>query len=211
MAQKVIVLIGDVVASRKIKERTIFDRTLSKTIETLNQNTYTLSPYTITIGDEIQAVFDRADTLLHDVAFILAAIYPEKMRFSFGVGELITPINPDQAIGMDGPAFYGARDGIDELKRAGHLLDICGEGIPHLNLLRQTLFLISYNMSKWNKTRLQVLTMQLKHLPVKEIAARIGFSDKAVYKSIRAGALDVIIELFKEIEAILNEHLDSLK
>lgn len=212
MVQKVIVLIGDVIASRKIHERAAFDSILLETLDTLNQqNPHILSPYTITIGDEIQAVFSRADALLSDVVSIMAAIHPEKMRFSFGVGTLIKPVNPVQAIGMDGPAFYEARDGIEELKKTTNLLTIGGDDIPRIHLLRRMLFLISHRMHKWHKTRFRVMAILQSGTPVKEIAARLGISDQAVYKNIQAGALDVIIDLFKEIEAILNKHLDSGK
>ena len=34
----------------------------------------------------------------------------------------------DQALGMDGPAFYRARDGIDQLKDSGDLIRL--EGLP---------------------------------------------------------------------------------
>jgi hypothetical protein len=212
MVQKVIVLIGDVVASRKIRERAAFDGILLETLDVLNQrNAHILSPYTVTIGDEFQAVFSRVDALLSDVVSIMAAVHPKKIRFSFGVDTLIKPINPLRAIGMDGPAFYEARDGIVKLKKTKNLLAVGGENIPRIPLLRQVLFLISHRMGKWHKTRFQVMAMLQRGTPVKEIAARLGISDQAVYKNIQAGALDVIIELFKEIEAILNEHLDSGK
>ncbi|MCJ7626449.1 MAG: SatD family protein [Anaerolineaceae bacterium] len=212
MTQKVVVLIGDVVGSRKIHERDAFDNILSETLDILNcQNPHILSPYTITIGDEIQAVFSRADDLLSDVISIMAAIHPQKMRFSFGIGTLINPVNPIRAIGMDGPAFHDARDGIMALKKTTNLLAIDGVDIPRIHLLRQMLFLISHRMRKWHKTRFQVMAMLQRGTPVKEIAALLDVSDQAVYKNIQTGALEVINELFIEIEAILNEYLDSEK
>jgi len=206
LTYKFIVVIGDIVLSRKIKDRVSFDEIMLNTMEELNQhNPGILSPYTLTIGDEIQAVFKEASSLFHDAISILTAIYPGKMRFSFGVGELTKPINPERAIGMDGPAFYNARVGIGLLKKTTDLFYISGEDIPHLNLLRQILTLISFHMSKWNRTRLQTLMMLQDRVCVKEIAARLQISDKAVYKTISAGNLDVIIQLFNNIETILNE------
>jgi hypothetical protein len=201
---KTIALIGDIVASRRISKRTIFDEMLLDTLNRLNrQNPNILSPYTL-IGDEIQAVFSSADFLFHDTISILATIHPEKMRFSFGVGTLVTPINPEQAIEMDGPAFHNARDGVEELKKVGYLFNIVGEDIPNLNLLRQTLFLLSHNMDRWKRTRLQALAMLQKDLSVKEIAAKLHISDKAVYKTIDVGALDIVIALFGEVQDALN-------
>lgn len=120
LADRVIVVIGDIVASRKIKERVSFDQVLLNNLAELNaQNLRILSLFIIT-----------------------------------------------------------------------------GEDIPHLNLLQQTFSLISHNLSKWNRTRLQILWMLQKNLSVKEIAAKLHISDKAVYKTVDVGALKVIIQLF---------------
>jgi hypothetical protein len=206
MTDRIVVLIGDIVLSRKIKDRVSFDSILMSTLNKLShQNPAILSPYTLTIGDEIQAVFNRASFLFHDAVSILAATNPEKMRFSIGVGVLNKPINPELAIGMDGPAFYNARDGIGLLKKTSDLFYISGDDIPHLDLLRQTLSLISSNMIKWNKTRLQTLEMLQENVSVKEIATRLQISDRAVYKTLNAGALEVIGQIFKDIEKILDE------
>jgi hypothetical protein len=203
-----VVLIGDIVLSRKIEDRNSFDEVLLDTMGKLShQNPAILSPYTLTLGDEIQAVFSRAGSLFSDAISILSAIYPEKMRFSISLGALTKPINPKQAIGMDGPAFYNARDGIESLKKTGHLFDVSGDGIPHLDLLRQTLSLISLNMGKWNKTRFRTFVLMQKNVSVKEIAVELQISDKAVYKTINAGGLEVISRLFQDIEEILDESI----
>ena len=84
MTNKVIVVIGDVVSSRKIKERVTFDRELQEKMAARTAyNDFILSPYTLTLGDEIQAVFSQADFLFNDAIAILSSIYPEKMRFSY--------------------------------------------------------------------------------------------------------------------------------
>jgi hypothetical protein len=207
LAEKRIALVGDVVASREISKRVVFDETLLDTMRRLNErNPHILSPYTL-IGDEIQAVFSRADSLFSDAISILSAIHPERMRFSFGIGTLVKPINPQQAIEMDGPAFHNARDGVEALKKTGHLLNIVGQDIPHLNLMKQALYLVSHNMDKWNRTRLHTLAMLQQGLSVKEIADSLHISDKAVYKTREAGALRVIMRLLGEATDILNESM----
>ena len=208
MENKKLVLIGDIVSSRKISERISFDKKLLQTLDELNQrNSLIISPYTLTIGDEIQAVFEDAESVFHDAISILSAIYPQKMRFSLGVGAIIKPINTEQAIGMDGPAFHFARDGIDAMKKSGYLFQLSGENIPHFSLHQHALFLISHNIARWNKTRLLVLEMLLNKLPVKSIAANLHISEQAVYKTINTGALEIIISLFTEIETTLSRCL----
>jgi len=210
MPDKLLVVIGDIVHSRIIKERVAFDAKLQGMLSTLNaRNESILSPYTVTIGDEIQAVFRTADHLFRDAIVILASIYPQKMRFSYGVGTLITPINPNQAIGMDGLAFYTARDGIEHLKKSGDLFHISGEGIPDLRLLQSCLQLVSYQIKDWKPNRLQTLMFLQENIPVKVIAEKLNVSDQAIYKTINAGGLEVIMQLFDEISKHLNQGLKT--
>lgn len=209
MEERVIALVGDVVASREITERVAFDQALLRVLRELSdRNPGILSPYTL-IGDEIQAVFGRADLLFSDAVSILSAIHPERMRLSFGVGTLVTPINPDQATEMDGPAFHHARDGVNELKESHYLLHLAGEGIPHLRLLQQILFFVSHHMDAWNENRFRTLAMLQRDLPVKEIAAELQISEQAVYKTIQVGALKVIMPLFAEVEDVINQSLSD--
>jgi hypothetical protein len=209
MSDKKIALIGDVVASRRIKPRVDFDKRLVETLQVLNRHTPNLlSPYTLTIGDEIQALFAQAGTLFHDAVTILATIYPWRMRFCFAVGELVTPVNPAQAIGMDGPAFHLARAGIIDLKKQGVLFTVRGE-IPHHALLNNALALISHNLLKWNDTRLRVLAYLMEAQAVKQIADTLTVSEQAVYKNINAGALEQVVALFRQVEAALNLSLEG--
>lgn len=204
----VIALIGDISESRKVKNRDELQRKLRAALEEVNRdNPALLSPFTITLGDEFQAVYRNADRLFRDLWTILLKIFPQKVRFSLGMGILTTEINPRQAIGMDGPAFYHARSGIQELKKSGYLFRIVGDGIPHLNLLNQTLNLISHQSSNWSKNRLKILIGLLEGKNASALAQELSISRVAVYKNINAGALEVICELGSEISEILNRRL----
>jgi hypothetical protein len=186
-----------------------FDERLVTCLTRLSdRNPHILSRYTL-IGDEVQAVYSGAASLFRDAVTILATIHPVKMRFSYGVGTLIKPINPEQAIEMDGPAFYRARDGVNELKEAGYLFTVVGADVPQVGLVKEALVLVSHEMDEWNKNRLRTLAMRQEDMPVKEIADVLGISDQAVYKTIDAGAVDVIIRLFEEIEGALDAGLET--
>ena len=207
LTEKRVALVADIVGSRKIQERITFDGRLVKCLKDLsNRNPHILSPYTL-IGDEIQAVFSGGNLLFRDAASILSTIHPVKMRFSYGVGTLIKPINPEQAVEMDGPAFYRARDGVNLLKETGYLFTVVGEDVPRVDLVREALNLVSHEMEEWNENRLRTLAMRQEGVAVKEIANELGISDKAVYKTIDAGALDVIMRVFDEIESAVETSL----
>jgi len=204
-----IAVIADIVASRAIKDRPLIQKQLGEVLAALNARSESgiLSPYTITLGDEFQAVFSTADSLFRDAFTILAALYPVRVRFSFGVGTIDTPINFWQAIGMDGPAFHHAREGIEELKRIRGSFDVNGVETPDQGLLKHSLALASHVTRKWNRKRLAVFLQLHDRVPVKTIADTVRLSDKAVYKSIDHGALRIILRLLEEITTLLNTQL----
>lgn len=205
-----IVLIADLIGSRNVQERGDLQITLSETLERLNRrNPDIASPYTLTLGDEFQVVLNQADHLFHDITSLLATITPELARFSISVGEITTPLNPKQAIGMDGPAFYRARDELETLKKGRGLFTLSGVSSDCLRLANLSLNLVAHNVRKWNPTRIQVLDRLYAHSPVSEIAQALQLSDKAIYKNIDAGELEQVMETFKEAERLINQAVDG--
>ena len=205
-----IAVIGDIVSSTKIADRDQVQKKLVGVIRLLNHSNSALdSPYTITLGDEFQAVLSKGDDIFLDAVSILEALHPEKVRFSFGIGTLSTALNREQAIGMDGPAFHNARSAMRGLKRTRHLFRIVGIGDPCSELINQSLCLISHAARNWKKNRLQILRMLGDEIPVKNIASMLGLSDKAIYKAINAEDLRTILELFNSVTKVVNASLEE--
>jgi hypothetical protein len=203
-----IALIGDIVSSKLLSERRHVQERLRGVLETLNTDNPSLaSRYTITLGDEFQAVFKTADRIFYDSLEILAAVYPVRIRFSVGVGEILTDINYAQAIGMDGPAFYHARQGVDELKSSACLYNLVGINTQSARLLKIALCMFSHVSRTWKLNRLQILSLLCKQHSVQEIAASLRISDKAVYKNISAGDLETIKALLAAAATLVNEGL----
>jgi hypothetical protein len=200
-----VVLIGDIIASRKIGDRASVQKKLNAAIRQMNRkNSNLLSPYTITLGDEFQAVYARADHIFADLMNILLALYPEQVRFSIGIGSIDTPINKQQAIGMDGPAFYMARQGIEQLKSSGYLFITNGLLAEQQDIVNNSLFLVSHHVSKWKQSRLKVFQLLQQGLSVAAMTKNLDLSDKAIYKTIDQGELKVVHQLFLDIEQIIN-------
>jgi hypothetical protein len=206
-----IVLVGDLVASRRIVERSAVQETLRSCLRQLNSKKREglVSPYTITLGDEFQAVFSAPDRLFRDALTVLIALYPVAVRFSCAIGEISTAINTKQAIGMDGPAFHEARATIDHLKRTKSLFAIASPNGTGLTLINQCLALVSHTIGKWPRSRLEILRGLSENRTVKQIAQDLRVTDKAVYKSIDAGAIRTIMPLLDEITTGLRQILEQ--
>ncbi len=208
-----IVLIADIEDSQALSagEREELQNSLSALLGELNdQNPALVSPYTITLGDEFQAVYDNADGICIDILKILAELHPIAVRFSLGVGTIDTSINTEQAIGMDGPAFHAARKGIEILKESGFLFHIAvtNEELPSVNLINNSLQLLSQQLRGWNKNRLQILYMLQEGYDYKAISEELEISQQAFYKNKNAGSLDVIKDLSQNMATIINQRLE---
>ena len=202
----VICVIADVVASRASSNRSALQQVLNKTFRSLNaRHKDLLSPYTLTLGDEFQAVYQSPARLFSDFTLIQHAIHPHKVRFSVAIGLLSTPVNPKSAMGMDGPAFHQARSGISEMKKNSSLLrvDSASSAVtlpPWINL---SLELISRLQAKWKQRRFYILHGLLLGSEIPEIVAATRLSSTAVYKNVQIGAIHTIIGLYREIALAL--------
>lgn len=208
VCMQVIALIGDLVDSKALAQRAVFQRRLAKVLAGVSGGgTALASPYTITLGDEFQAVYRGASGVWADLVTILAEIHPVQARFALGVGELTTRINSQQALGMDGPAFHRARAALGTLKENGWLLRIEGEPPEPWLLANHVLNFLSHQLEGWSRNRLLILAGLLKGMAVKEIEEGLKISRVAVYKNIRAAALDEVVAICHEFTAALNRAL----
>lgn len=210
-----IVLIGDLIRSKELgdKKRERYQSLLRKETNRINQESSSMvSPLTITLGDEFQAVYEDLSAVLADSWSILAALHPVRVRFSIGVGEIYTSINHEQALGMDGPAFHVARDGMNLIKESGRIYNVSlgsasdrpEEELSLAELINYSLHLLSNEIKQWKKTRFQVLVMQQRGVSVKKIAENLGISESAVYKNKDDGDLDLILSLKESIGKNIN-------
>lgn len=210
--ERYLVLIADIESSKEIKEeqRESLQAKLQEELDLLNQTEHApVSPYTITLGDEFQAVFKDTGALFVHIFRILTVLYPVRARFSLGVGSIATPVNTDQAIGMDGPAFHEAREGMEVMKERGYLLSLNVEGEENttLELVNNSLQLLSHEIKTWKKNRISILFLLRQGYDYKKIADHLDISPPAFYKNKEAGALDVISRLMDNISELINQFI----
>jgi hypothetical protein len=206
--KKYIVLIGDIEGSRSLSpgERSSLQQQLQLLFREIPAGKSGLiSPYTITLGDEFQAVYSRADNLFHHIWKVMAELHPVRVRWSASIGEITTPLNRDQSIGMDGPAFYTARNGIDFLKKNGGFFRLSSGDEPFDKMVCNAFVLLDSQLRGWKLNRFKILHTLYEGQDVKETAQNLGISEVAVYKNINAGSLNAIRGFTDSLSLILNE------
>lgn len=111
-----IAIIGDIIDSRQASNRFQSQERLKTVLKHVNHS-YShefASPFTITTGDEFQALCKPNPYIFLMIDQIQLAFRDElKIRFGIGLGEILTIIDPRQSIGADGPAYWEARKAID--------------------------------------------------------------------------------------------------
>lgn len=207
---KYLVLIGDIVASRELSARSLFQRRLKGVLQTLSSQRKALaSPYTLTLGDEFQAVYRDAETVFADVFTLLGEIAPVRARFALAVGEIVTPINTTHAIGMDGPAFHRARALLERLKAEKRLFGAQLSGEESDGLTTSLLNVLSGQVDGWKPTRLRLFAGLLAGRSVTEQADETDITVRAVNKNIRAAELDEWQLILQNISHSISQELKS--
>jgi hypothetical protein len=217
-----VVVIGDIVGSRDVADRKTLQHQLATAVSRMNARLSTsaalLSPYTITLGDEIQAVYARPWSVILDVITLQGEMLPHKMRFCIGIGAITTRINKVAAIGMDGPAFHIARAGIDELKRDGDVsLAVKAEGNVDVDLEDSAVKLLDVQVREWRPNRFKVFMADLPtaaaestdKADAKKVAARIGITVTAVYKNRVDGRIELLIRASRSIGRSLSKKVSK--
>lgn len=189
-----IALIGDIRRSKGLAGREQVQQQLRRACGELNRHADPLglvSPFTITLGDEFQALFGRARGLWRGIFRIEALLRPVRLRYGVGVGAIDTEINHESAIGMDGPAFHRARQAVDGLREDGGSYRVLGLGEAQ-HLARHALDLVSHHRDSWRDNRVDIFSFLLGETSVTQMANALGISEQAVYKNIRQGQLESI-------------------
>ncbi len=199
-----LVLCGRPFSEKRKAQPFVLSEQLKKVVQERNQKSQDVLAVPLTIKDsgEARAVYSSADSLFQDIFPILEAVRPQKYHFSCAIGPLETPLSDSFA----GPALDTALENIQGIKKWKTILSIngCGE---YTELMNTSLQLLSHSIRTWKKNRFQVLALLMNNKKVKEIANRVGLSDKAIYKTIDNGGLKIILSLFNELEVKMNEFI----
>lgn len=110
-------IIGDLISSRTITDRGSAQTQFQATLDRVNDRfkDHLASVFTITLGDEFQGVLKPQAPVFQILDWVEAGLHPHPCRFGIGLGVLLTPLRPELSIGADGPAFWHARNAINQV------------------------------------------------------------------------------------------------
>lgn len=209
MDKKLYVMSGDVISSRRIKNKESFQERLEKICDSVNRdysaNLY--AEYKILKGiDEIEGVLLNISKMYEIITSILEQLYPYSMRFAFVFDSIDTAIETHDASRMDGPAFHKVSDLIKNLKESKLIFAMSTGNDITDNLISGQINSILLLKKNWSANQRLIVRKYKETNNQNEVAKELGITQQAVSKALKRSMWKEI----RYIEEQLNKVLESM-
>lgn len=184
MAESYLALIGDIIDSRHLNDRESVQKKLEAVLDQINihYSDSIKAKFLITIGDEFQGLLLPTSEAYMITITILEQMHPVKIRFGLGYGGISTSLK-ETAIGMDGTAFYAARQALEQLKNSKEAaIRLSGPTLAETNLRAANAMLSSLSVIRqfWAENFKTVLPLLRQGLTQQEVANATDITQSAV-------------------------------
>ena len=188
------ILMGDIVGSSNA-DQLILQREFASLIRRVNEDYPSSfeSPLTITLGDEFQGVVRSSK----EAAEVVIALEEYRwdleieivIRYSLGLGEITTPINPNIAYGMLGPGLSEVREALVEMKQEEDRMMISGKFETKTQLaLSMNIFLEKQEEWKWRDR--EIISGYFKYRDYKKVAEVMGKDVSLIWRRFKSLEFD---------------------
>lgn len=176
-------LIGDLIASRDSGDRAALHAALTAALEATNEAVEAITPLKVTVGDEFQGAYGRLGDALRATHLVrLALTGTAGVRFGLGFGG-VRVLDAERGL-EDGPAWWAARDAINEVERAARRPGGAAlrTGLPALVGPgdRAAVLLIDGALAKLSDTARTILLTVITGGRRSDVADRLGITPQAV-------------------------------
>ena len=212
-----VAVIGDIKDSRHLENRKEVQVHLQEILDRLNEKykDHIVSKFLITLGDEFQGLLCGGEHILDMVNEIRMEMYPVRLRFGIGFGQITTDIKSEMALGADGPGYYRAREAVELLKEREKknrpvLAELClrlDEKDQEKEVLLNTVFDLMYVVeSGWTERQRETIwDMLLYGDGQQNTARRLSISQPTVQKALAAGSYYTYENALKNASKILGD------
>ena len=195
-------LIGDVVASRRARDRARLHDRLTSLLDAVNEAYAPITPLRITVGDEFQGTFATVGHALQASLRLRLGLLPDHdMRHGVGWGE-VSVLQEEPRV-EDGPGWWVARDAIHEVQlaqehpgsrfRSTAFRVADGAGGPDVELVGAALLLRDAVVGGLSERSVSVLRGLLAEQTQRDIADALGISPSAVSQRVRGDGLAAVV------------------
>ncbi|MGP6138630.1 SatD family protein [Jeotgalibaca sp. A127] len=211
-----VAVIGDIVNSKRISaaKRQSVQEMLKRSLSYINKKykNQIASNFTITLGDEFQALLTTSNHLFEmiDTITLTMKTMDVEIRFGIGLGDITTRINSELSIGADGPAYWYARSAIERIhKEDDYNMNRIGFAYgnhPDVALVNDTIALGEYMKYKWTQSQLDLLAGVIEMGTYTENFRQVDLADtmqlqpKALHKRVSISGIKMYLRSRIEIE-----------
>lgn len=197
---------GDIVDSSSADQLTLQD-SFAKLVKRVNDEYPSSfeSPLTITLGDEFQGIVRSAK----EAAEIVIALEEYRwdleieivIRYSLGLGEISTPINPEIAYGMLGPGLSEVREALVEMKQEEDRMMISGVFDAKSKMaLSMNIFLEKQAEWKWKDRA--IISGYFHYRDYKKVAEVLGKDVSLIWRRFKSLGFDSYLKRKKLVRLI---------
>lgn len=183
MGSDLYVLLGDVISSKKLENRSEFQINLIKACRTVNEK-YSEDIYAefdILKGtDEIGAVLKDIKNFYEMILDIYEITGMNTVRFALAKGVIDTGLEQEEISRMDGPVFHEANRLMQELKKEKLLFKISTRDEVFDKLVSDTINLIYLIESKWSPKKVEIIRQYERSKDQKIVARKLGMKQQDV-------------------------------
>ena len=211
-------LIGDIIESRHLANRAQQQEALSQVLDNLNDRyqAHLASRFSLTLGDEFQGLVKVGAPIFQMIDELRLALPELNLRFGLGLGEILTSINPALSLGADGPAYWRAREAIQQVHQQHHyetvhVYLVTGQEDQD-TILNHSLALSEFVRSSWIQSQMETFRTILdlgyyqSRFDQKRVASALGLSSSAFAKRMKSSG----IILYLDVKNDLNQAIDNL-
>ena len=214
MKQKLYVLLGDAISSRRISDREKFQKKIEETCKKVN-STHSEDIYArfrILKGiDEIGGVLSTISNSYQIIITFQEQLYPNLMRFGLALDYVDTAIDTKDVAKMDGPAFHKVSHIMNELKESKLMFGMsAGDDILDIAIANQV-NLILLLRKNWSVRQRQIIKEYERVMNQYEVAENLGTTQQNVSAAINRSMWKEIKRVEEDICHIFYEYEKRLE
>lgn len=210
-----VVIIGDIIDSKKITNRNEVQHKLKKVLQDINRNYANdiVAKFIISLGDEFQGLIKNQGNILKITFDIERELTPVKLRFGVGIGSVNTDIDFDNSLEIDGPAYYRARKMIQMIEdkksqyteNDSNIMVCFGDGKSDgEEVINAMLGVCGAIKSRWTKRQNEIINAYLTNgLNQYKTAKFLGIAQSSVNRALKSAKFYSYLVAMNKLEAFL--------
>lgn len=181
------ILMGDIIGSSDYESKKI-GKNLKELVHSANEDlrSKTLSPYTVTLGDEFQGVTQSlksgVETLFYFEEQRLARELEFKLHYVLHFGKIETEINPETSYGMLGKGLTQAREKLTAKKRDRKRFSFSLEKKEQSEQLNRLFEVLDGITERWKKDDFTFILDMIRNDNDQEVGEKHGKDRSQIYK-----------------------------